>query len=453
MQSVIDVQKLAKRYRLGVIGATTLRESLGRWWCHLRGREEMLEEIAVDHPVIAPNDLQAGPQKSTLWALQDVSLSVRQGEIVGIIGKNGAGKSTLLKILSRITEPTSGKAVIRGRVSSLLEVGTGFHEELTGRENIYLNGAILGMRKSEIDRKFAEIVDFSGVERFIDTPVKRYSSGMYVRLAFAVAAHLEPEILLVDEVLAVGDAAFQKKSLEKMGDVAKRGRTVLFVSHNMPAIVNLCQRAILLEAGRVVKDARPEEVVQHYLSTVRSVGGEAAWPEPSCAPGNDIVRLCAVRILQDKADQPTADVDISKEICIQIDYWNLQQGEQQGQEREGPLYVAIWLKDKVGNPVFSSANTPSLNLTNDPWYGRAHPRGLFRTVCLIPPNFLNNGLYSVTVILGKVPNIMVMQDYVVSFQVHDTGKMRREFLGAWPGVVRPRLAWKTDCISRGDNSL
>jgi len=231
----------------------------------MRRKEEMCKKVGAKHLMIEPDDPQAGPEPNTLWALKDVSFSVQKGEIVGIIGRNGAGKSTLLKILSRITEPTKGRAIMRGRVSSLLEVGTGFHPELTGRENIYLNGAILGMRKAEIDRKFDEIVDFSGVEKFIDTPVKRYSSGMYVRLAFAVAAHLEPEILLVDEVLAVGDFEFQKKCLGKMGDVAKEGRTVLFVSHNMGAINQLCNRAIVLENGQAKFTGSVNESIKEYL--------------------------------------------------------------------------------------------------------------------------------------------------------------------------------------------
>lgn len=242
---VIEVTGLAKRYRLGAIGATSLREEVSRYWDRLRG---------VPHP-----DTQE------FWALRDVSFSVQPGEVVGVIGRNGAGKSTLLKILSRITEPTSGRAVMRGRVASLLEVGTGFHPELTGRENVFLNGAILGMRRDEVRRKFDEIVAFAEVDQFIDTPVKRYSSGMYVRLAFAVAAHLEPEILIVDEVLAVGDNEFQKKCLGKMQHVSKAGRTVLFVSHNMPAIQSLCHRAVVLEKGSISIDADPTSAIFRYV--------------------------------------------------------------------------------------------------------------------------------------------------------------------------------------------
>jgi lipopolysaccharide transport system ATP-binding protein len=371
-----------------------------------------------------------------IWALKNISFEINKGEVVGIIGGNGAGKTTLLKILSRITPPTEGYAEVCGRVGSLLEVGTGFHPELTGRDNIYLNGAILGMEKQELNRKFDEIVAFAELEKFIDTPVKHYSSGMYVRLAFAVAAHLEPEILLIDEVLAVGDAAFQKKCLGKMGDVAREGRTVVLISHNMPSIINLCQRALLLTAGRLEKEGHPNDVVQHYLDTVRSASGQIVWPEAAKAPGNDIVRLQAVRILQEGIDGPAADIDISKEVVIEISYWNLKDG--------ALLYTAIWLRDQIGTVVFSTANTTSVSLTDDPWYGRPQPKGLFQATCRIPGNFLNEGLYSVTAIVGRgAADTQILQDYAISFHVHDTGQMRKEYFGGWIGIVRPRLAWET----------
>jgi lipopolysaccharide transport system ATP-binding protein len=265
MSSIIEVENLSKMYRLGVIGSTTLHQSLERWWYTKIGRPELAKKIGSKEATISPDDPQAGEEPNTFWALKDISFSIKKGEVLGLIGKNGAGKSTLLKVLSRITDPTSGRAVLRGSVASLLEVGTGFHPELTGRENVYLNGSILGMRKTEIDRKFDEIVGFAELEKFIDTPVKRYSSGMYVRLAFSVAAHLEPDILLVDEVLAVGDLVFRKKCLGKMGDVAKEGRTVIFVSHNMSAVENLCPSAILLDRGKIVLKDETEKVINHYL--------------------------------------------------------------------------------------------------------------------------------------------------------------------------------------------
>ena len=260
--TVISVENLSKAYRLGQIGRDTLTDDLKVWWAKVRGKPNPFQKIGeVDH---------ANRQGETLWALKDFNLQVQRGEVLGIIGRNGAGKSTLLKILSKVTAPTRGEVKIKGRVASLLEVGTGFHPELTGRENVYLNGAILGMNKAEITRKFDEIVDFSGVEQFIETPVKRYSSGMYVRLAFAVAAHLEPEILLVDEVLAVGDAAFQKKCLGKMGDVAQEGRTVLFVSHNMNAVTSLTPRSIWINCGKIAETGSTQDVINSYLKGISS---------------------------------------------------------------------------------------------------------------------------------------------------------------------------------------
>jgi lipopolysaccharide transport system ATP-binding protein len=258
--TVIKVENLSKQYRLGQIGSGTLTNDLRVWWAKRRGRPNPLLKIGEQE--------HGNGGGENVWALKDVSFEVQQGEVLGIIGKNGAGKSTLLKILSRVTAPTAGQVKVKGRIASLLEVGTGFHPELTGRENIYLNGAILGMSRREIERKFDEIVDFSGVEQYIDTPVKRYSSGMYVRLAFAVAAHLEPEILVVDEVLAVGDAEFQKKCLGKMGKVAQSGRTVLFVSHQMAAIENLCSRSLLLKDGQIIEIGRTDKVINYYLGHI-----------------------------------------------------------------------------------------------------------------------------------------------------------------------------------------
>jgi lipopolysaccharide transport system ATP-binding protein len=259
-QPVIKVENISKAYHLGQIGTGTLTNDLKVWWAKVRGKPNPLLKIGQkDH---------GNRDGETVWALQDVSFTVEQGEVLGIIGRNGAGKSTLLKILSRITAPTEGVVKVRGRIASLLEVGTGFHPELTGRENIFLNGAILGMTRAEVQRKLDEIVDFAEIEKFLDTPVKRYSSGMYVRLAFAVAAHLDPEILVVDEVLAVGDAGFQKKCLGKMGEVAREGRTVLFVSHNLSAIQNLCDRSILLKNGRIFTEGRTNEVINEYLTSV-----------------------------------------------------------------------------------------------------------------------------------------------------------------------------------------
>jgi lipopolysaccharide transport system ATP-binding protein len=282
MSVVIQVDRLSKHYRLGTIGGKRLVDDVNRWWAKVRGREDPLSKVGSQRPVINGSSSR-GVHDELLWALRNVSFEVKQGEVLGIIGRNGAGKSTLLKILSRVTAPTSGEVRVKGRIASLLEVGTGFHPELTGRENIYLNGAILGMTKTEIRIKFDEIVAFSGMEKFIDTPVKRYSSGMTVRLAFAVAAHLEPEILIIDEVLAVGDAEFQKKCLGKMQDVAGQGRTVLFVSHNMDAVKALCNRAILLKAGTIAVDGQTKQTISHYL-TEYAFGQYSASPAKIGAP-------------------------------------------------------------------------------------------------------------------------------------------------------------------------
>lgn len=432
----IRAEALGKKYTIGHQSENgryvALRDVLMR---NARGVWHKTKDLIRGRPIIF------GDAFEEVWALKDVSFEINRGEAVGIIGRNGAGKSTLLKVLSRITEPSAGRVSIKGRVASLLEVGTGFNPELSGRENIFLNGAILGMSRREIKRKFDEIVAFAEVEKFLDTPVKRYSSGMYVRLAFAVAAHLEPEILLVDEVLAVGDVEFQKKCLGRMGEVTKGGRTVLFVSHNMASVVNLCQRAILLDAGKTVIDGKAAEVVQKYLANTTSSGGEIVWADPSDAPGNDMVRLHAVRILQHGHDGPTADVDISKEVLVQISYWNLQDGAR--------IYPAIWLKDQLGIFILSSGNARSISLTEDPWWDRPHPVGLFQSVCRIPGNFLNDEIYNITAIVGKgVSDTQILEQNVLSFKVHDTGEMRKEYMGSWKGpVVRPRLAWHTELLS------
>lgn len=421
----IEVEGLSKRYRIG--HAVRRPDNIG---------QAVVQAMAAPFRYLRYR-ISKQTEEDTIWALKDVSFQVNRGEVVGVIGQNGAGKSTLLKILSKITDPTSGRARIRGRVNSLLEVGTGFHPELTGRENVYLSAAIHGMRKAEVDKSFDEIVAFAGVERFIDTPVKRYSSGMGVRLGFAVAAHLEPEVLLVDEVLAVGDLSFQKKCLGKMGEVSREGRTVLIVSHNMPSIMNLCKRAILLRGGGVVADGAADDVVARYIASSGFGGGEASWPELESSPGNELVRLRSVRILQDGSGSPTADTDISRDIAVEMTYQCMKEGSQ--------LYAALWLRDTAGTPILSSGNANSVSLTTDEWYGRPHPCGTYKTVCRIPGNFLNDKRYSVTAIVGKAPSeTIVLEENVVSFHVHDTGEMRKEYYGDWFGVVRPRLAWRTE---------
>lgn len=429
---VIQAEQISKQYRLGVINHGQLAKDLQSWWARLRGKED-------PNRLIDDEEAQIGHARGDrFWALKDVSFDIAHGQRVGIIGRNGAGKSTLLKILSRITAPTEGVVRVKGRITSLLEVGTGFNMELTGRENVFLNGAIFGMNKVEVRKKFDEIVDFSEVERFIDTPVKRYSSGMYVRLAFAVAAHLEPDILIVDEVLAVGDASFQKKCLIKMEEASRdQGRTILYVSHNMPSILNLCERTILLASGKLVKDGNTKEVVESYLEATGSKDGEIIWDSPETAPGNDEVRLHAVRILQEGTNEPTTEIDISRDILIQLSYWSLKKGTR--------IYPAIWLRDHMGTFVLSSTHHKSISLTEDPWAGRPREVGLYESTCRIPGNFLNDNTYSISAILGRnFSETIVLKDFILSFTVHDTGAMRKEFVGQWVGTVRPRLAWSTE---------
>jgi lipopolysaccharide transport system ATP-binding protein len=369
-----------------------------------------------------------------IWALRDVSFDIKHGEVVGFIGRNGAGKSTLLKILTRITPPTRGYAEIRGRVASLLEVGTGFHGELSGRENIYLNGTILGMTKKEVDRKFDEIVDFSGVERFIDTPVKRYSSGMSVRLAFAVAAHLEPEILIIDEVLAVGDSAFQKKCISKMQDVHKQGRTVLFVSHNMPAVAMLCSRAILLSAGKMVMDGSPHEVISRYLNSDEGISSKQEWLDPALAPGRDVARLRSIRIVG-RDGCTVSSIDIRDDVGIEMVFDVLQPGYK--------LLPHYWFYNEQGTMVFASLN-------QDPeWYLHPYPVGRYVSTAWIPGNFLTAGMLfvSCTVITRSPDTLQFDEKQVIAFSIRDNmgaGTARGDWAGDMPGAVRPLLKWTTE---------
>jgi lipopolysaccharide transport system ATP-binding protein len=427
-QIAIRAEALGKEYRLGVDGGGAFRyKSL---------RDTIASRVTAPFRRVQGWIRGSGGRSHTdskIWALKDIDLEIQQGEVMGIVGRNGAGKSTLLKVLARITEPTQGRAEICGRVGSLLEVGTGFHSELTGRENIYLNGAILGMRRAEIRAKFDEIVAFSEVDRFIDTPVKHYSSGMYLRLAFAVAAHLEPEILFIDEVLAVGDAAFQKKCIGKLGSVARDGRTVLFVSHNLGALANLCTRAIFLSGGLKRSEGPVGKIIGEYINENGSGTGERVWA-PADPVADQTVRLAAVRVFCN--GQITGDVDIDRDIDIQIEFDNLKHG--------APLSCSIHLNDQLGNVVLSSANFHSANLVRDEWFGKPHPAGRFRVTCTLPGNFLNEGTYSINVVLlSNVARMEIFEKDAISFSVHDTGAMRKEWGGEWIGSVRPRLAWRT----------
>jgi lipopolysaccharide transport system ATP-binding protein len=378
------------------------------------------------------------------WALRDVSLSIEAGEVVGLIGRNGAGKSTLLKLISWIMAPTTGRVGVRGRMGCLLEVGSGFHPELTGRENVFLNGAILGMGLREIRRKFDQIVAFSEVEAFLDTPVKHFSSGMFVRLAFAVAAMLDPEILIIDEVLSVGDASFQKKALGAIHDAVRRGTTCLMVSHHLPSITGLCRRAVLLQRGQVAADGSPDDVVRQYLSTSRSDGGEIFWPNREAAPGNDRVRLQSVRIFPDHASQPTSDIEISDEVRIEVTFEKL--------SAEHDLCVALILKDQTGATVLMSCSASGVAWsTEEASPGRQSP-GCYRATCRIPGDLLNEGRYAISIIVGRGLNHpYATADDCITFDVHDTGEQRGLYAGGWPGVVRPKLVWTTALIGAHDN--
>jgi lipopolysaccharide transport system ATP-binding protein len=420
-QPIVNITNLSKRYTLGT-GDTaykTLRESINA------AASACLVAVA---PKLRPAKSVRARSPKELWALKDLTFSVEPGEIVGLIGRNGAGKSTLLKVLAKITEPTAGRIEMRGRVASLLEVGTGFHPELTGRENLYLSGAILGMPRSETRRKFDEIVAFAQVERFIDTPVKRYSSGMYTRLAFAVSAHLDPEILLVDEVLAVGDAEFQKKCLGKMENVARNeGRTVLFVSHNLHAVTSLCPSVLLLHKGQLVEQGPTRKVIENYLSSGASRVAEETWSFES-APGNELVRLRAVRVT--KRDQTAAcDVATSEPFQLEIEFWCLQRSQ---------ITPSFHIFNSHGLMLFATAN-----YNDNEWGGKIYDPGLYSCSCTIPAFLMNEGRHYVNAYLSRDtdgwPYVQVPS--AVSFQVVDDSSARGRYVGEWPGLVRPLLQW------------
>jgi lipopolysaccharide transport system ATP-binding protein len=427
-QTALAVDGLSKRYRIGT--KQMQHDTLGGMLLDLARRPLTNLRGLRSLTTFSETGTEAD---DIIWALKDVSFEIKSGETVGIIGSNGAGKSTLLKILSRITQPTRGTATVNGRVSSLLEVGTGFHPDLTGRENVYLNGAILGMSRREIDRKFDDIVEFSDVGRFIDTPVKRYSSGMGLRLAFSVAAHLEPEILMVDEVLAVGDIRFQKKCLGKMGEVARAGRTVLYVAHNMPAISRLCQRAILMGHGQVVQDGPVNEVISTYLSSGLGTTASRQWDDDGRAPGGDIVRLSAVRVLDEDGDVADA-MDIRRPFRIEMEYQVLKSGY--------VLLPHLYLSNEEGICAFGAQD---LDLE---WRGQKRPAGRYISTVWIPGNLLAEGMLFVDANMNTLdPFIFQYQSRsAVAFLVTDSlegDSARGDWTGHMPGVVRPVLKWTT----------
>jgi lipopolysaccharide transport system ATP-binding protein len=427
MAKAIKVENLSKAYQLGEIGTGTLSRDLERYWARIRGKEDPFLKIAEI------NDRAAKGGGDMVWGLKDLNFEIEQGETVGIIGRNGAGKSTLLKILSRVTSPTTGSVKIKGRIASLLEVGTGFHPELSGRENIFLNGAILGMRKAEIKRKFDEILDFAGVERYVDTPVKRYSSGMYVRLAFAVAAHLESEILIVDEVLAVGDAEFQKKCLGKMSAISQgEGRTVLFVSHNMDAVIRLCSHAILLKQGSLAGYDHTNNIVDAYLRSDFGTTSIRKWDEIN-APGDDVVKLLEV-FVHDENFNPDENFDITKTVGISMNYEVL---------KETNVFThGMNLFNSQGINILNSHDVVS-DIRKD-----MRKKGKYTSTMWIPGNFLSEGAVIAGVALFKPdPFFLHFQEPgAVAFNIVDhlnADSARGNYVGGFPGIVRPILSWET----------
>ena len=423
-ETVIKIENLHKQYRLGTLSHRTLYKDAQSWWAKARGKEDPNQ--TVDHATLKKIEQT---ENGRFWALKDISLEVKKGEVLGIIGKNGAGKSTLLKILSRVTTPTKGQIKVKGRIASLLEVGTGFHPELTGRENVYLNGAVLGMTKNEVAQKFDEIVEFADIREFIDTPVKRYSSGMYVRLAFAVAAHLEPEILVVDEVLAVGDAEFQKKCLGKMKDVAGEGRTVLFVSHNMTSVTSLCSSGILLNEGKIIYAGSAGEVVNRYLSQSINAGTEKIWDKNNC-PGDEFVSVHSIRLI-DQFHKGLSLAHINDKIGVEIKY------EIKKEKHKPTVNISLW--SSVGILVFLSIRDKDESL---------YKKGTYKSIAWIPPHILNTGIYNLRVVISTfIPFIVHFdQKEVVTIEViEDKNNRKTEYNKQhWPGVVRPMLNWVTE---------
>lgn len=420
-QIAIRAEGLSKRYRIG-------KARDGR-----DGRPTRFGWASTPFSYLAAN-LRPPDESEIVWAVKDVSFEVATGEVMGLVGRNGAGKSTLLKVLSRITEPTSGRAYLWGRVGSLLEVGTGFHPELTGRENIFLSGAVLGMKRAEVTRKFDEIVAFAEVERFLDTPVKRYSSGMYVRLAFAVAAHLEPEILLVDEVLAVGDASFQKKCLGKMGDVASEGRTVLFVSHNMVAVQNLCSTGMWIDGGIVRHRASADQVVASYLASTQQSRGDQVWPDLERAPGNEYVRIRRISVRAGEGGLQDA-IYMDSPLTVEVEYWKL--------VPDVPLHLSLRFLTEQQIVAFTAVSNEDKPLDRN----GATPRALLRSECRVPGDLMNEGVHRVLLLVvrdaGKV--IYRMED-AFSFEVRNSGKRPGFRYNREPGAVRPKLAWTTTVV-------
>jgi lipopolysaccharide transport system ATP-binding protein len=414
----IKVEDLGKLYRLGEVGTGTISHDLNRWIAKIRGKEDPFAKVGES------NDRTSKGESDYVWALKNLDFEVKKGEVLGIIGRNGAGKSTLLKLLSKVTQPTTGNIKVNGRIASLLEVGTGFHPEMTGRENIFLNGAIMGMTKREIKSKFDEIVDFAGVERYVDTPVKRYSSGMYVRLAFAVAAHLEPEILIVDEVLAVGDAEFQKKCLGKMKDVSVNdGRTVLFVSHNMAAVKSLCTRCLVMEHGKMKLNAEVEQAVSYYLSGDSDIMNKRTFESVS----TDVFNLKEISFnnVGQNIDEPLTEnssIELHTKLVI-----NSNQPDR--------YHITYHLYNEMGEAMFSFSHIPYINLQ----------KGVNHLLCTFPASFFQSGQYylSLFVVEDRRQAILIEKD-IVSFTIVDGGRDIGVYMGREPGYIKPQFKWIID---------
>jgi lipopolysaccharide transport system ATP-binding protein len=408
---IIQADDISKVYRLGTLGSTSIKKDMKRWWL----KNVLKKENAYFGAVIGEEEYE----KQDFWALRNISFGINEGEVLGIIGSNGAGKSTLLKILSRITKPSSGTVRGRGKISSLLEVGTGFHPDLTGRENIYISGHLLGMTKNDIKRNFDEIVAFSGVEKFIDTPVKRYSSGMYVRLAFAVAAHLDPDILIVDEVLAVGDAEFQKKCMGKMKDVAtNKGRTIIFVSHNMQAVNSLCSNAIWLKSGQIKSTGNAHTVINHYLGAHQRKLWHQEWTAAS-APGNDYIKVLSVKLEPDIPD-PLLPLNITNALKVKFTFLN--------NTNDINLVAGLHLFTLSGECIFDVSTPPAF-----------FKEGLMEGECSIPGNFLNDGSYYFSIIFVKNTSEPVFYlEECLHFDMEDY-RVNINWFGKWMGYVRPQF--------------
>lgn len=419
--TAIEFENISKQYRLGLVSTRTISHDLKRWYTTtILGKEDPYLKIGE------VNDRASKGESEYVWALKDISFKVEQGDVLGIIGKNGAGKSTLLKILSKVTSPTTGTIKARGRIASLLEVGTGFHPEMTGRENIFMNGAIMGMTKAEISRKLDEIVDFAGVERYIDTPVKRYSSGMTVRLGFAIAAHLEPEILVVDEVLAVGDAEFQKKAIGKMQDVSKgEGRTVLFVSHNMTAVKSLCNKGVILENGQVKEVGAIEPIVSRYLKGDSEIDNYKIWEKPAIAKDGFELLEIGVR----KKNGNYVDImRIDNEIEVFVRY--------KLTKNFPNFHLTYHFKNEEGEKIFSVSGA-------DKFYPFEHSAGEYVQTCVIPANFFNWGTFTfdLFVVEGRTQIILIEND-VVSFTLNNKELPIGAWLGREPGDITPHFVFK-----------